>query len=70
MTGTWQQRTESWSEEERDEYEERAAIIEMDGGLTRSKAELMAYLRVQRMHTRNTREHQRQTAHMQNGDGQ
>lgn len=34
---------ETWSADERDEWEERAAIMEYDGGLSRKEAEIAAF---------------------------
>ena len=38
--------TAEWSEELREEFEERAAIMEYDGGLLRDEAEQKAYERL------------------------
>lgn len=39
-------RVESWPAAAQAEFEERAAIMEYDGGLSRDQAELMAYTRI------------------------
>lgn len=37
-----------WSQEDRDEFEERAAIIEYCGGLTRAEAERAAFFEIRK----------------------
>lgn len=44
-------RTRGWPHPWRDHYEERAAIMEFDGGLSREEAETQAYLIVSQMMT-------------------
>ena len=44
-----------WTEAERDEYEERAAIIEYDGDIPRDRAERMA---AERIETKRARKNQ------------
>lgn len=44
-------RTRGWPHPWRDHYEERAAIMEFDGGLSREEAETQAYLIVSQMKT-------------------
>lgn len=44
-------RTRGWPQPWRDLYEERAAIMEFDGGLSREEAETQAYLIVSQMMT-------------------
>ena len=52
--------TQSWPENHRDDFAERAAIIEFDGKQSRTNAELMAYRQIVKEHrdlipkTRNT----------------
>lgn len=60
MTPTWRQHMATWSEDLREAYEERAAIMEFDGGAPRELAEFMAFMRVCRMHVRRNNAHQQQ----------
>lgn len=44
-------RTRGWPQPWRDHYEERAAMMEYDGGLSREEAETQAYLLISQMMT-------------------
>ena len=44
----------SWSQDERMEWEERAAILEYDEGLPRDKAEEVAYWQIRRKREKQT----------------
>lgn len=43
---TFSMKVYTWPEELREQWEERAAIMEYDGGLTRKEAEFLAYERI------------------------
>lgn len=51
---SWKRDVESWPEEVRIDWEERAAIREYDGGMKRSEAEFEAYKDMLRMQARRT----------------
>jgi len=51
----WRLEVGSWPEELRGEWDERAAIMELDGNLTRNEAEYLAFEDVERRIRKNER---------------
>jgi hypothetical protein len=52
---SFRQKVEALSKEQREEFEERAAIIEFDGKRDRVTAEYLAYLEIKERESRNER---------------